>query len=618
MAINLSRNSKVFFTTNIDPVKGTVNAAGFTPNNTFELQVLDGFSFSQTTAADTVTVSESGSTPSRGQRSFNSSLAPADFSFSTYIRPYNNAVTSRITAEESVLWNALLGSKNIQVPTTVILGTGGTGTVSSVAYAGATSKVTVTGTSLPTTGLAAGDTVVLSGIGSSVSSSSYFNNLATLDAGFTATSWVFTLLNGPGNVANTLSGSTITVTKVTTPAASITQVIGTGGTGTITGAAYAYANGVATLTLTGTTLPIIAPGTIYTLNGLSTTAPSTSTPAGATTANSNPDLSTAVYVAVAGDSVAGSLKLTYVTPFTAYTSITLATPTTINLATSSWNEISTAATVSSANSDQNQLQKFGMLFLVDNVLYSIDNCAINQVTIDYGLDQITTAQWTGQGTTLNRVTTDIAVAASATILAGNVKANYFLSASTLTNFGGAYLLKNVDAKYITNKLSTVDLTTVNAIKDSSGTTNIAANTKFTVAITGGSLTITNNISYLTPTNLNTVNKPAANFVGTRAISGSITAYLKTGGSNDTGTLLKGILDSASASTEPMFKYDMFIGGGTAPYVQVTMPTVFLQVPTVDVQQLVSTSIGFTAEGSSGATTGFDVTKTNEILVKYVA
>ena len=73
MSFNLIRNSRVFFTTNVNS-SGTVLLTGLTKTNTFELQVQDGFSFSQNTTQETVTVNEAGATPVRGQRSFNTSL----------------------------------------------------------------------------------------------------------------------------------------------------------------------------------------------------------------------------------------------------------------------------------------------------------------------------------------------------------------------------------------------------------------------------------------------------------------------------------------------------------------------------------------------------------------
>jgi hypothetical protein len=114
MAVNLIRNSKVYFTTSLNS-DGSVNFAACDATNTHELQVLDGMSFAQNTTTDTITLNEAGAAPSRGQRSFNTSLAPVDFSFTTYIRPFyvEAGASDTLSAEESVLWNALMGANAI-------------------------------------------------------------------------------------------------------------------------------------------------------------------------------------------------------------------------------------------------------------------------------------------------------------------------------------------------------------------------------------------------------------------------------------------------------------------------------------------------------------------------
>ena len=388
MALNLVRNSKVFFTTNVNSF-GVVAATGFDATNTQEIQVLDGFTFSQNTNSDTVTVSEGGATPVRGQRSFNTSLAPVDFSMSTYIRPAVDGTTSDIIAEESVLWNAL------------------------------------------SSGAAIGET----------------------GAGWTADS------------------------------------------------AYSY--------------------------------------------------------------------------------------------------------VDFLSSNLHQLQKFGMIFIVDQVAYAVDNCSLNQVVIDFGLDAIATAAWTGQGTALRQLGNGI------TATGGNFAG---------TGISGAYSPKNTTANYITNKLSTVTLSLVRDLKNAAGSTVAASGTTYDVALTGGSITINNNINYITPANLGTVNLPVTYYTGTRAVSGTINAYLKTGsGLTSTGKLLADMLNAASVTTEPMFSLGIAIGGGAnAVKVALEIPTAVLTIPTVDVQQVISTAINFTGQGATGTgnSTAYDLAQTNELTVKY--
>ena len=469
MALNLVRNSKVYFTSNVDSSTGVVLTTGFTAANTQEIQVLDGFTFSQNTNADVVTISEAGVSPVRGQRSFNTSLAPVDFSLSNYLRPAN--ATTSITAEESVLWNALLSPNAISTANTVTVAS--SGVTAAYAFLAGEGTVTLTGT-FTIAGLAVGDVVVIGGLSH------------TTDG---------TVLNAAGTIKTLTTGS-IAIELAAPKAAAIT--------------------------------PISAPGVV-------------------------------------------------------------------KLYRSAWAPVtSTYSVVSTAGSNVNQLQKFGMIFIVDSVVYVVDNCAMNQVTIDFGLDAIATAAWTGQGTSLKQST---------------------LPASTFTT-EGASTAKNTTAPFITNKLSTVSLSLVNSIGAA------AAGTKYAVALTGGSITINNNITYVTPANLGTVNIPTTYYTGTRAITGSMTAYLKTGsGVGSTGQLLADMLAAASSSVEPMAALTISVGGATnATRVVFEMPAITLSLPTVDVQQVVSTSINFTAEGSTPSATAdgnvFALDEVNDISVRY--
>lgn len=472
MALNLSRNSKLYFTTNVVAATGVVNTSGFTSTNTFEIQVLDGFSFSQNTNQDTVTISEAGGSPVRGQRSFNSSLAPVDFSMSTYLRPYN--ATTSITAEESPLWNALFSASDISTANTITVG----GTVSSAAYAfnntTGQGTITITGTGMTYSGVSVGDWVVIGGL-SHATDGVILNNSAVITA---------------------LSATSITLDLATPKAA---------------GAAIS--------------------------------------------------------------------------------SITISA---LKFYKSAWAAVaSNYSIVTSGGSNLNQLQKFGLIFVVDNAVYVLDNCAMNQATIDFGLDGIATVAWTGQATALNQSTAITAAALTAGALA-----------------------KRTNAQFITNKLSTVSLSLVNAI----GTAT--AGTSYAVALTGGSITINNNINYITPANLGVVNTPVTYYTGTRAISGTLNAYLKTGtGVGSTGQLLADMLAAASSTIEPMATLTINIGGGAnSTRVVVDMPSVSITIPSVDVQAVVSTAINFTAAGyvpnSTANANTFALDETNDIAIRY--
>jgi len=125
MSVNLLRNSKVFFTTNIntvDPNRGFINKTGHTDSTTYEIQVLDDLSFSQTTAVETIGVNETGAAPIRGQRTFNTALNPVDFSFSTYMRPAEVGSPGAITqVQASYAGNPMIGWNIATPPSTATL-----------------------------------------------------------------------------------------------------------------------------------------------------------------------------------------------------------------------------------------------------------------------------------------------------------------------------------------------------------------------------------------------------------------------------------------------------------------------------------------------------------------
>jgi hypothetical protein len=368
MSFNLIRNSRVFYTSNVDITTGAVKATGFTAANTREIQVLEGFSFSQNTTSETVTLNEAGAAPVRGQRSFNTALDPADFSFTTYMRPAD--IGSTISCEESVLWNAMFSAAEI----------------------------------------------------------------------------------GSANAA--------------------------------------------------------------------------------------------------------------------------------------WTDGANAATCVVTNSDKHQLLAFGMIIVVDGTTFVIDNCVLNTATIDFGLDAIASVQWAGQGGVLRQI-------ASPTIGAGT------LSGSVSGNF----LQKNTTAPYIANKLSVVTL------DEGIG----AGGTAYTIPITGGSLTISNNVTYLTPANLATVNKPVTYFTSTRAVSGSLNAYLRVG-TGFSADLMSTMLTNSATAVNPAFYMKISLGGTGTTKVDFTMPAVVLTIPTVNAEQVVSTTINFTAQGS--ANNNFDIGVANELSISY--
>lgn len=482
---NLIRNSRVFFTTLVDATTGVINTGGtITSSNTFELQVLDGFSFSQGTNQATIQISESGNTPTRGQRSFNTALNAVDFSFSTYVRPINNATV--VSAEEKVLWNALMSAAPIDTTGTTFAST----TLSRATTLTNVATLVKTSTDMTAAGFAINDWVNVKGV-----------------TGTNAEAW-----NSQAQITN-LQPSATACTTITL--------------------AYAVAP-VATATTAAT---------------------------GATIA-----LWKGAWVA---QPAAGSAV--------------------------------TRAQATSVGSNKNQLQKFGMYFLVDNLLYAVDNCALDQASIDFGLDGIATIAWTGKATALRQL--------PSTAVVSSANPAVFSGAGNATGTAAA---KELNAQYITNKLSSMTLI--------AGIQGVTSGTTYSIPLTGGNITYANNINYITPANLGVVNTAIGYFTGSRNISGNVTAYLRTG-TTGSAQLLADILAGTATTSETKFRLQIEVGGSTnTVHVDLDIKGAELQVPSISTGDVMSVTINFTAQGFDPvlATNTYDLAQTNDLTVTYYA
>ena len=163
------------------------------------------------------------------------------------------------------------------------------------------------------------------------------------------------------------------------------------------------------------------------------------------------------------------------------------------------------------------------------------------------------------------------------------------------------------ANYIRNRLTA--LKAVSSVSGSSKT--------YAITLTGGSLTISNNISFLTPESIGIVNQPIGHVTGTRSVSGSFTCYLDeaTNGSIDLLSDLQGALTTVTNS----FALDFYIGGKdgvndapVGPGVQFKMGQCHLEVPTINNDDVIALEVNFTALPTN-------ISGTNEITkVSYVA
>jgi len=224
------------------------------------------------------------------------------------------------------------------------------------------------------------------------------------------------------------------------------------------------------------------------------------------------------------------------------------------------------------NSNKTTLDTFTLTFEMGSgktqpTIYQIADCVVNEVSIDFDIDGIATANWSGFG----QIITEASSMPTATIYEGT-------AAGDTGNF-------------IRNRLT--DLTvTATAAGD--------IQTSYDLTLTGGNITIGNNITFLTPETLGIVNQPLGHVTGTRNISGNFTCYLNspTGGGDSSADLFEDIIESTSVITNDFNL--VFVVGGTVshtaggPSFKVTLPTCHLEVPTHSIDDIVSLETTFHA------------------------
>ena len=152
------------------------------------------------------------------------------------------------------------------------------------------------------------------------------------------------------------------------------------------------------------------------------------------------------------------------------------------------------------------------------------------------------------------------------------------------------------SNFIRNRLSTLSI--ASSVSGSA--------TTYSLTLTGGNITFTNNITFLTPETLGT-NQPFAHVTGTRSISGSFTCYLDTA-ADKSRDLFEDLIGATTTITNS-FDMAFNIGGATAPKLVVDIPTAHLEVPSHSIEDIISLETNFHALPSS-------IDGTNEATIAY--
>jgi hypothetical protein len=246
--------------------------------------------------------------------------------------------------------------------------------------------------------------------------------------------------------------------------------------------------------------------------------------------------------------------------------------------------------------------------------YKIEGCVVNEATFDFDLDGIATINWAGFGSIIKEVNAYAQDAAPSTTVAGDdlwvslTSPAYSASSvqvslsSNMAASNGA-LLPTVagidnDDNYIRNRLS--------YLSASSQATGGTA----TLTLTGGSININNNITFVTPETLGVVNQPLGHVTGTRTVGGSVTCYLN-GEAGSSADLFSDLIGATTTITN-VFNLTFSIGGGIAegvPAVQFEMGSCHLELPTHNIEDVISLETTFHALPTSMA-------ETDELIISY--
>ena len=642
--LHFSRDSRMF-----------IVAGSGADTRAWSCPVLDGFSFSQATNASEITLGEmedASGRSRRGRKMFTDSLSAAEFSFSTYVRPFKSAggkptsasavsnaagITAlerassgsagAVHAVEEILWAHMVG-QGVYQPTN------GTYTNNQTTGGALTSLGTVAGTlsSLPTSGTTVKNLAV---------------DYTNASAGVTS---VFTIL----------------AADITLNASSTTVTLGGAGSNRIkVGAAVTGAS-----IPSGTTVTAVASATSITISAQPT----------ATTGNvsfSNTTAANGVVKVTATSSSAATVEITergigffdgddilidMASVFSGASGIATVPVTSKSVVVGNTGSASQVSTdINFFDSNRSAIGEFDLYFVLSagetgRLVYRLKNAVINEAAVDFDIDGIATINWSGMAGQIEDVSPNAATGAKS--LTGNVVAvagsnpgattdnpavtaqrsadgsvagDLWLDANDddrlyvgIVNAGAGSTAIGVNwvpaiaegtgaadtANFIRNRLTQITLEVDSDFNTSVGN---RYETSYNIPITSGNITISNNITFLTPEELGKVNQPLRHVTGSRTITGSATCYL--GSSDAADNRSKNLFEDLVGDINTIvnkFALTFDVGGKTGtPRLQFNMPLCHLEIPSHSIDDVISLETNFHGLGST-------IGEADEVNLKYFA
>lgn len=264
--------------------------------------------------------------------------------------------------------------------------------------------------------------------------------------------------------------------------------------------------------------------------------------------------------------------------------------------------------VHASNSNFASSQEHHLYFKLDNVIYQVANATVNRATMDADISSIVTVGWSGYGTQMIELTgtpRNNAIAVFGGILNNGITVTANANAANLTRTHSyhPYGVMNVagsltTSAYIKNKLTTLSISHANS---ATGTPNT-----YLIPLTAFSFSYENNINYITPEELNKRNYPIAQYMGTRAVTGSATMYLRNG-ANESAQLLRNIMLDSRTDSSNTASITISVGGSSRPNIALYMQAVQFDVPQIAVEDVIGVSFNYVAhENASNIGDGGEV------------
>jgi len=292
----------------------------------------------------------------------------------------------------------------------------------------------------------------------------------------------------------------------------------------------------------------------------------------------------------------------------------------------------TDCNISFENSNKVALHTFDLHFEMGHgkatpTIYKIEECVVNEVSIDFDIDGIATANWSGFGKIItedsmptatitegtaaadtnnfirNRLTDLVLTNDVTTAVGGNGGSSSatitLTAANELIKVGQVVKATGVTAGTTVAAISGTTLTLSAAMTVANGTaftfSNAGMTDTYTLTLTGGNVTISNNMTFLTPETLGLVNQPLGHVTGTRSVSGSFTCYLNTPASGTSSADLFEDIIGATSVTTNSFDLTFTVGGtGNTPRMVMNLDNCHLEVPTHSIEDIVSLETNFHA------------------------